>query len=84
MRNFIFLLFGFLLFSCQNSETPNTEIAKAQTSEPDIEAKLLDMGITLPEPSPPVANYVNAVRAGNLLFLAGKGPKRAGRHLYDR
>jgi enamine deaminase RidA (YjgF/YER057c/UK114 family) len=24
--------------------------------------------------SPPVANYVNAVRAGNLLFLAGKGP----------
>jgi enamine deaminase RidA (YjgF/YER057c/UK114 family) len=22
----------------------------------------------------PVANYVNAVRAGNLLFLAGKGP----------
>src|SRR5207302_8533472 len=23
---------------------------------------------------PPVANYVNAVRTGNLLFLAGKGP----------
>lgn len=25
--------------------------------------------------SQPVANYVNAVRTGNLLFLAGKGPR---------
>ena len=25
--------------------------------------------------SSPVANYVNAVRTGNLLFLAGKGPR---------
>ena len=33
------------------------------------------MGITLKEPSAPVANYVNAVRSGNLLFLAGKGPR---------
>jgi enamine deaminase RidA (YjgF/YER057c/UK114 family) len=24
--------------------------------------------------APPIANYVNAVRTGNLLFLAGKGP----------
>lgn len=32
------------------------------------------MGIELPEASQPVANYVNAVRSGNLLFLAGKGP----------
>jgi enamine deaminase RidA (YjgF/YER057c/UK114 family) len=31
----------------------------------------------LPAVTPPVANYVNAVRAGNLLFLAGKGG-RAG------
>ena len=28
-------------------------------------------------PSGPVANYVNAVRAGNLLYLAGKGPLKA-------
>jgi enamine deaminase RidA (YjgF/YER057c/UK114 family) len=27
--------------------------------------------------SGPVANYVNAVRAGNLLYLAGKGPLKA-------
>lgn len=34
------------------------------------------MGIELPKASPPVANYVNAVRAGNLLFMSGKGPLR--------
>ena len=38
------------------------------------ERKLKDLGITLPPVSAPVANYVNAVQTGNLLFLAGKGP----------
>lgn len=41
------------------------------------EAKLAELNITLPSPPQPVANYVNGVRAGNLIFLAGKGPKRA-------
>ena len=36
--------------------------------------KLKELGITLAPVTPPVANYVNAVRTGNLLFLAGKGP----------
>ena len=36
-----------------------------------------ELGITLPQPPKPVANYVNAVRTGNLIFLAGKGPKGA-------
>jgi enamine deaminase RidA (YjgF/YER057c/UK114 family) len=39
--------------------------------------RLKELGIELPPVSPPVANYVNAVRVGNLLFLAGKGG-RAG------
>jgi enamine deaminase RidA (YjgF/YER057c/UK114 family) len=38
------------------------------------EKKLKQLGIELPEAPSPVANYVNAVRAGNLLFLSGKGP----------
>lgn len=41
------------------------------------EARLSELGIELPTASTPVANYVNAVRVGNLLFLAGKGPKKA-------
>ncbi|MDH3319219.1 MAG: RidA family protein [Betaproteobacteria bacterium] len=39
------------------------------------EARLKQLGIELGPVSAPVANYVNAVQAGNLLFLAGKGPR---------
>ena len=38
------------------------------------EKRLRELGIELLPVTPPVANYVNAVRTGNLLFLAGKGP----------
>jgi enamine deaminase RidA (YjgF/YER057c/UK114 family) len=38
------------------------------------EQKLRELKLDLGTVSAPVANYVNAVRAGNLLFLAGKGP----------
>ena len=40
------------------------------------EEKLKQSGITLPVPQKPIANYVNAVRVGNLIFLAGKGPAK--------
>lgn len=42
----------------------------------DAETKLKEKGIVLTPPSSPVANYVNAVRVGNLLYLAGKGPQK--------
>lgn len=42
----------------------------------DAEQRLKEKGIELPAPSKPVANYVNAVRVGNLIYLSGKGPKR--------
>ncbi len=40
----------------------------------NAEAKLAALNLTLPAAPPPVANYVNAVRTGNLVFLSGKGP----------
>lgn len=61
-------------FSCQESSTRQNDAAYVSF---DAEAKLKELGITLPQPPQPVANYVNAVRTGNLIFLAGKGPKRA-------
>lgn len=41
------------------------------------EEKLKEMGIELPQPSKPVANYVKYVRTGNLIFLSGHGPTKA-------
>jgi enamine deaminase RidA (YjgF/YER057c/UK114 family) len=40
------------------------------------EATLKARNITLPAQSTPIANYVSAVRVGDLLFLAGHGPIR--------
>jgi enamine deaminase RidA (YjgF/YER057c/UK114 family) len=40
------------------------------------EAALGRLGIELPTPAAPVANYVRAVRSGNLVFLAGHGPAK--------
>jgi enamine deaminase RidA (YjgF/YER057c/UK114 family) len=37
-----------------------------------VEKKLADMGITLPEPATPVANYVPFVRVRNHLVLSGQ------------
>ena len=38
------------------------------------EARLKERSITLPPTATPMANYVGAVRVGNLLFLSGHGP----------
>jgi enamine deaminase RidA (YjgF/YER057c/UK114 family) len=44
------------------------------------ERQVRELGLTLPELPAPAANYVHAVRTGNLLFLAGKGlPETTGK-----
>lgn len=43
----------------------------------DYDKKLNELGIELFTPSKPVANYVKAVRTGNLLYLSGHGPGKA-------
>ncbi|THJ16248.1 MAG: RidA family protein [Nitrospira sp. CG24B] len=42
------------------------------------EQKLTQLGLALPAPPKPVANYVPAVRVGDLLFLSGVLPSRDG------
>ena len=39
--------------------------------------RLHALGIELPSPPPPVANFVTHVREGNLLFLSGQGPMQS-------
>ena len=46
------------------------------------EARLRELGIELPPVPPPMGTYVRAVRVGNLLFLAGHGPRQDGKHVY--
>jgi len=46
--------------------------AEAQGGD-DPEGRLRSLGLTLPPASTPIANYLKAVRAGNLVFLAGHG-----------
>lgn len=65
----ILLAVLFTISACDESAKPEAGY--------DPEAKLEALNITLPSPPQPVANYVNGVRAGNLIFLAGKGPRYA-------
>ena len=39
-----------------------------------IDARLAELGITLPEPPKPAASYVPAVHAGGLLYVSGQVP----------
>jgi enamine deaminase RidA (YjgF/YER057c/UK114 family) len=40
------------------------------------EAKLVSMGLTLPDIPSPMANYVPFKICGNVLYLSGQGPRR--------
>lgn len=44
-----------------------------------IEKRLEELGITLPMPPEPQANYIPVRRSGNLLFFSGAGPFRDGK-----
>lgn len=52
-------------------------VTAASAQRIDYDKKLKDLGIELFTPSKPIANYVKAVRVGNLLYLAGHGPSKA-------
>ncbi len=68
-----------LLASTPSAPTASASSASVdvETGSSDPEARLSAMGLVLPEPSAPVANYVKAVRTGNLVFLSGHGPYRS-------
>lgn len=46
------------------------------------EERLKELGIELPQAPKPVATYIPAVRAGNLLFLSGVLPTQNGQLIY--
>ena len=56
-----YILFAFLMFNLYG---------KAQSPEQNLKS----LGIMLPKQSDPIANYVNYVRTGNLIYFSGTGP----------
>lgn len=48
----------------------------------DIENRLNELGIVLPDVNPPLAAYVPAVRSGDLLFISGQLPMDKGALAY--
>lgn len=78
MRQVLLLSICLVAMACTHSHehTHDTPVSNEELYDYDVEAKIAEMGIELPEAPPPVANYVNAVRTGNLVFLAGKGPNK--------
>jgi len=83
MKNRLWVFIVLSSFAC-NTVTEKTEAAQKQVAatktqinkDYNPESKLSELGIVLKIPGTPVASYVHAVRSGNLLFLAGKGPKK--------
>ena len=47
-----------------------------------VEARLAALGLTLPSPVAPIANFALAVVTGNLAWVSGHGPHREGKLAY--
>jgi enamine deaminase RidA (YjgF/YER057c/UK114 family) len=80
MKTRILLIAGlWMIFSCGPSPAENQVNNALEQADAGYnpEEKLTELGLTLDLPAAPAANYVNAVQSGNLVFLAGKGPRTA-------
>ena len=47
-----------------------------------VEDRLKQLGHELPDPGTPDFNYVGAVKTGNLVFVAGHGPRKDGEYIF--
>jgi enamine deaminase RidA (YjgF/YER057c/UK114 family) len=75
MKRTFILIIAIILTACNCNKPVNS---KAETLyNYNVEEKINDLGIELETPSKPVANYVGAVKTGNLVFLSGKISKDA-------
>ncbi|WP_193368377.1 RidA family protein [Pelagibius marinus] len=49
----------------------------------EVDARLAELGIDVPEATAPVANYVGCVQTGNLVFISGQVPIKDGKFQYQ-
>ncbi|MGB2398394.1 MAG: RidA family protein [Flavobacteriaceae bacterium] len=80
MKNILLLIGLAVLIGCNPTNAPSKNSTPLSEFHP--EQKIETLGITLPQPSSPVANYVRTVQTGNLLYLSGNGPRKADGSLY--
>ena len=71
MKSSIMLIL--LFFIACNTTDPETTMNE-QLYTYDVETRIKELKIELPVTTKPVANYLHAVKTGNLVFMAGKGP----------
>jgi enamine deaminase RidA (YjgF/YER057c/UK114 family) len=67
---------------CAPRDRTQSGRARREDAVSQIEEKLKTMGLALPAPPAPVANYVGAVQAGDLVFVSGHGPVKDGKLTY--
>ena len=67
MKKLVIIVFSLILLH------PSTGNAQNKV---DPEARIKTLGIQLITPTPPIANYVKAVRVGNMVYLSGHGPDK--------
>ncbi len=58
----------------KKAEEPEPVEQEQTDTDYDPEGKLAELNIQLPVSPAPIANFVSAVRTGNLVFLSGQGP----------
>ena len=67
------IIYLLIIPGCKH-ETGTNKTTQRQDTWVDAEQRLKELGIQLHAPAPAVANYIPAVRTGNLVFLSGHGP----------
>jgi enamine deaminase RidA (YjgF/YER057c/UK114 family) len=71
------LLAGGMLSLFAAGKAAASEVRSPRVPSGRIDARLAELGITLPEVAPPVATYVPFRQVGNMVYTAGQGPAAA-------
>lgn len=73
MKQITVLFIAITLLSCNYNKSKTSPAENLYNY--NVEEKINELGIQLVNPEKPVANYLPAVKTGNLVFLSGKIPK---------
>ena len=71
--NFFLFLVTLIVIKTGTVQAQNVSKPAAITAK-DPETRIREMGLKLRTPGPPSANFLGAVRVGNLVYLSGQGP----------